>query len=159
MNVGRGSDVLNFDPHFLKFSPNPYPKYLIGQNFGGQNFRRTKFFGGQNFRHQVEISAVLSDEIFSSVSYFSIQFTRKICFKMKFVLIWHVLYFSGQNISADKIFGGQNFSADKIFGSKSDFRQFCPPKFCPIRYSFIDILFFIAWNIFNMEYIHLNKLW
>ena len=44
--------------------------YLIGQNFGGQNFRRTKFFGGQYFRHQVEISAVLSDEIFSSVSYF-----------------------------------------------------------------------------------------
>ena len=48
-------------------------KYLIGQNFGGQNFRRTKFFGGQKF------------------------------------------------------------SADKIFGSKSGFRQFCPPKFCPIR--------------------------
>ena len=23
--------------------------YLIGQNFGGQKFRRTKFFGGQNF--------------------------------------------------------------------------------------------------------------
>ena len=32
-----------------------------------------------------------------------------------------------------KYFGGQNFSADKIFGSKSDFRQFNPPKFCPIR--------------------------
>ena len=45
-----------------------------------------------------------------------------------------VLDFSGQNISADKIFGGQKFSADKIIGSKSDFRQFCPPKFCPIRY-------------------------
>ena len=27
VNVGRGSDVLNFDPHFLKFSPNPYPKH------------------------------------------------------------------------------------------------------------------------------------
>jgi hypothetical protein len=33
-----------------------------------------------------------------------------------------------------KDFGGQNFSADKIFGSKSYFRQFCPPKFCPIWY-------------------------
>ena len=51
---------------------------------------------------------------------------------MKFVLIWHGLYFSGQNISADKIFGGQNFSVDKIFGSQLDFRQFCPPKFSPI---------------------------
>ena len=48
--------------------------YLIGQNFSGQNFR-----------HQVEISAVLSDEIFSSVSYFPIQFTRKICLNMKIV--------------------------------------------------------------------------
>ena len=27
----------------LKFSAEPYPKYLIGQHFGGQNFRRTKF--------------------------------------------------------------------------------------------------------------------
>ena len=42
--------------------------------------------------------------------------------------------FSLQNISADIIFGGQNFSADKIFGSKLNFRHFCPPKFCPIRY-------------------------
>ena len=105
-------------------------EYLIGHFFGGQNFRRTKFFGGQNFRHHLKISAVLSDENFSMVSYFPIHFTRKICF----ILIWHVLNFSGQNISADKIFGGQNFSADKIFGSNSDFRQFCPPKFCPIRY-------------------------
>ena len=46
-----------------------------------------KIFGGQNFRHQVEILAVLSDEFFSSVSYFFIQFTTKICFNMKFVLI------------------------------------------------------------------------
>ena len=37
-------------------------EYLIGQNFGGQNFR-----------HHVEISAVFSDKIFSSVSYFPIQ--------------------------------------------------------------------------------------
>ena len=57
-------------------------RYLIGQNF-----RRTKFFGGQNFRHQVEISAVLSDEMFSSVSYFPTQFTRKICFNMIIALI------------------------------------------------------------------------
>ena len=34
---------------------------------------------------------------------------------------------------SDKIFGGQNFSADKIFGTNSNFRQFCLPKFCPIR--------------------------
>ena len=35
--------------------------YLIGQNFVGQNFRRTKYFVGQNFRHQAEISTLLSD--------------------------------------------------------------------------------------------------
>ena len=40
-------------------------QYLIGQKFGGHNFRRTKIFGGQNFRHQIEISAVLSAELFS----------------------------------------------------------------------------------------------
>ena len=37
--------------------------YIIGQNFGGQNFRRTKIVGGQNFRQQVRFSAVLSAEI------------------------------------------------------------------------------------------------
>ena len=51
-------------------------KYLIGQNFGGQNFRRTKFFGGQNFRHHLEISAVLSAENFLSV----------LCFNMSLIL-------------------------------------------------------------------------
>ena len=128
--------------------------YLIGQNFGGQNFRRTKFFGGQNFRHQVEISAVLSAEIFSSVSYFPIQFTRKMSFNMRFILIWHVLDFSGQNISADKIFSGQKFSADKIFVSKSDFRQFCPTKFCPIRYVSQTtnglIFFYFSWILYSI---------
>ena len=34
----------------------------------------------------------------------------------------------------DKIFDGQNFSSDKTFDTKSKFRQFCPTKFCPIRY-------------------------
>ena len=40
----------------------------------------------------------------------------------------------GQKISAGKNSGGQNFSLVKIFGSNSDFRQFYPPKFFPIRY-------------------------
>ena len=60
--------------------------------FGGQNLRRTKFFGGQNFRHQVEISAVLSDQIFSSVSYFPIFLSEKFC-----------KYFINKNIEAKKI--------------------------------------------------------
>ena len=30
---------------------------------------------------------------------------------------------------------GKIFRQTKIFGSKSDFRKFCPPKYCPIRYS------------------------
>ena len=36
-------------------------------------------------------------------------------------------------VSLDKTFGGQKFSADKNFGTSSNFRQFCPPNFCPIR--------------------------
>ena len=38
-----------------------FDNYPIGQNFVGQNFRRSKYFVGQNFRHQAEISTVLSD--------------------------------------------------------------------------------------------------
>ena len=97
-------------------------------------FRRTEFFGGQNFRHQVEISAVSSDEMFSSDSYFPIQFKRKICFKHEICI--NLTCFRFQRT---KYFGGQKFSADKIFGSKSDFRQFCPPKFCPIRKTFFPV--------------------
>ena len=59
--------------------------YLIGQNFAEQNF-----------------GPALSDEIFSSVSYFPTQFTKKICFNIRFVLIWHVLNFSGQNFRRTK---------------------------------------------------------
>ena len=64
-------------------------KYLIEQNFGGQKFRRTKFFGGQNFRPYTDISAVLSAEIFNKYS------IRQ--------------YFGGQIFQRTKFFGGQNF--------------------------------------------------
>ena len=110
-------------------------EYLIGQKFGGQKIRRTKFFGGQNFRHQLEISAILSKTVL----------TRNLCFcflrcqnKDRQCTETHIMI-GGQKISADKNFGGQNFSADKIFGAKPNFRQFCPPNFCPIRY----IIFFV----------------
>ena len=77
-------------------------------------FRRTKFsadkiFRRTKFRHQVEISAVLSDEIFSSLSYFPIQFTRKICFT------WDSYLYDMFKILADKIFWRTKFSADKTF--------------------------------------------
>ena len=29
VNVSWDSDVLNIDPYFLKFSPDPYPKYML----------------------------------------------------------------------------------------------------------------------------------
>ena len=52
--------------------------YFLSDKFSADTiFRWTKFFDGQNFRHQVEISAVLSDEIFSSVSDFPIQFAQE----------------------------------------------------------------------------------
>ena len=53
----------------------------------------------------------------------------------------HCSFTLSDKISADKIFGEQNFSTDKIFGTKSDFRQFSPPKFCPIRYRTLDSLY------------------
>ena len=90
-------------------------------------FRRTIFSAPTP-----KISAILSDENFSSVSYFPHTLYKKTCFNMSFILIWRVLNFSWQNISADK-----------IFGSKSYFRQFCPPKFCSLWYL---IFFFILYK-------------
>ena len=43
--------------------------------------------------------------------------------------------FVGQKYSSDKIFVGQKYSSDKIFVTSRKFRQFCPTKFCPIRYN------------------------
>ena len=61
--------------------------YLIGQNFGGQNFFSVdEIFGN--------ISKVLPDDIFSSGSYFHIHFKRKICFNMSYTSIRHDLNFS-----------------------------------------------------------------
>ena len=80
-------------------------------------FRRTKFSApSQNFgtfvRRNVFIGFLFPPTIH-----------KKNMFEHEIWLIWHVLDFSGQN-----------FSVDKIFDSKSDFRQFSPPKFCPKRY-------------------------
>ena len=64
------------------------------KNFGRKNFSAEKNFGRQNFRHQLEISAVLSDANFSSVSYFPIQLTRIICFNKSFMIrSWFWRYF------------------------------------------------------------------
>ena len=88
-------------------------------------------FGRQNFRHPVELLAVLSNEFFSSVSYFPIQFTIKICFNMSFVLIWSVLDFSGQNFRRTKLFDGQNIRQQVRFSavlSTEVFMVFCANK-------------------------------
>ena len=86
----------------VKISNASFLCYLIGQNFGGQNFRRTKFFGGQNFRHQLIISAVLSDENFSLVSYFPIHSTRKM-FYINFILISQIFGSLFDEILSDKV--------------------------------------------------------
>ena len=80
-------------------------------------FSAEKFFFGQNFRHQVEISAVLSDEIFHG---FLIPHTMN----MRFILIRKLLDSGGQNFSVDKTFRLTKFSAaSQIFGS-FDHRNF-----------------------------------
>ena len=54
----------NFARQKLQWTKFRQTKYLIGQNFARQNFHWANFFGEQNFRHQLEISVVMSDEIF-----------------------------------------------------------------------------------------------
>ena len=105
------------------------PYYLIGQNSGGQNFRRRKFFGRQNFRHQVEIRQLFPTKFFHRflISPYNWQ--------EKYVWTRDLIYLTCFRFQRTKFFGGQNFLADKIFGSKSDFRQFSPPKISPIRYT------------------------
>ena len=101
-------------------------------------FRRTKFSAAKIFRRTKLSAPAQNFGSFVRLKFFlGFLFPNTFYKKIFFILIWHVLNFSGQNISADKIFGGQNFSADKIFGSQPDFRKFCPPKFCPIRYPFV----------------------
>ena len=95
-------------------------KYLIGQKFGGHNFRRTKIFGGQNFRHQIEISAVLSAEFFSQnkrllTRNLSLQRDFTMCYNFSDVFQKH---FRRTKISADKNFRRTKFSApNQIFGN------------------------------------------
>ena len=57
--------------------------------------------------------------------------------------------FRRTEISADLIFRRTKISVDfifrrtKIFGTQSDFRQVCPPKFCPILYITSGDFFFL----------------
>ena len=97
--------------------------------------RRTKNSADKNFR-RTKFSALR--QIFGT-------FVRRIYFKKVFAKHLNLPNFrfcngflvnrkyAGWKNSADKNFGGQNFSADKNFGTSSNFRQFCPPNFCPIR--------------------------
>ena len=56
----------------------PYrTKFSADKIFGGQNFSADKIFGGQNFRHQVQISAVLSDEIFHRFLNFNLPYNSQ----------------------------------------------------------------------------------
>ena len=91
-------------------------RYLTGQNFGGQNFRRTKFLGGQNFRHQVEFPQFCPTKFFPHTNH------NKICFNMMICINQTCFRFQ-----RTKYFGGQNF------------RQFCPPKFCPDSFPWLPI--------------------
>ena len=77
--------------HFIKGSISHTPPpinykrhYLIGQNFGGQNFRWTKFFGGQYFRHEAWFSALLSAEIICPLIF---------CQKFYLTIIFFLAYF------------------------------------------------------------------
>ena len=102
--VNGNGRVCNYQMKFLI-------KYLIGQNFGGQNFL-----------HKLEISAVFPPKIFL------LFYVLKWVWYYFDMLLWTILEYQPTNFRQTK------FSADKIFGSKHDFQHFCPPKFCPIRY-------------------------
>ena len=119
--------VLNNDlpVYYLLLSVIPYRTKLRRTKLSADKiFRRTKFLApSRNFGTLVRQNFVIG-------FLFSHTIHKK---NMRFVLFWHVWDFCGQNISVDKIFSGQNFSAEIFFGSKSNFRQFCPSKFCPIK--------------------------
>ena len=119
---GTKANIRHFCPNFVLKKCN-----LADKNSADKSFRRTKFSAPY--------------KIFGN-------FVRRICFKKtfaKFLIRLDCCFFNGFSVtrkyagkknSADKNFGGQKFSADKIFGTSSNFRQFCPPNFCPIRYLF-----------------------
>ena len=98
-------------------------RYLIGLNFVGQNFPRTKFFvvAIRNFRHfrptknfvHWKIVLFLKSRQWALNGSFTVTFIKK---------------------NLDKIFVGINFWSDKIFVTSKTFRHFCPTKFSPIRY-------------------------
>ena len=73
---------------------------------------------------------ISEDKIFGTNSKFCRKFLYVLCFNMRLILfwcaIWYRVYFEFQPI---KFFGGQNFCI------VWDFRHFCRPKYCPIRYS------------------------
>jgi hypothetical protein len=110
--------------HLWEFAEESKEKSLLNRKI---SYLLRQNLGEPNFRHQLS-------KHFWSVSYFPIHFTRKMCFNMSFLSIWHLLNFIWQNISVDKILGEQNFRWDKIFSNKSHFRQFCPPKFSLKKY-------------------------
>ena len=81
------------DPKFFYIPPVNRPFYYSASPFTVSSYRfflkvgtlSDKISADKIFWHQVEISAVLSDEIFSLVSYFPIQFTRKYVLTRHFV--------------------------------------------------------------------------
>ena len=117
--------------------PNSLFDYLVGQNFVRQNFRQTKYFGGQNFRHQAEISTLLS--------HFCLTFVLKHWTKFSTDKIFRRTRFSTPSRNFDNfVWFLPDFCfeiLDKIFDTKLKFRQFCPTKFCPIRYLIFKIRF------------------
>ena len=108
--------------------------YLIGQKFGGQNFRRTNIFGGQNFRHWLEISAVLSAECFfplkpNSCFYNVLSYSEQ---DARANIIQQTKYFVGQNFRRTKFFGGQKFRREAKFSAilSAEFLSDKVPLFC-----------------------------
>ena len=109
--------------------------YLIGQNFVGQNFRRTKCFVGQNFRYQAEILTILSDFCLTFVLKYWTKFSTDKIFdtKLKFrhfctIFAWLLYWNIGQNFRRTKFFVGGNFR------HRVEISKIFPTNFCPIRY-------------------------
>ena len=56
-------------------------------------------------------------------------------------------------------FGGQNPAVDKIFGTKSKFREFCPPKICPLNFFLYFTSCILPSDVVKMKYFHGQNFW
>ena len=92
-------------------------EYLIGQNFGEQDFRRTKFSApSRNFGSFVQLIFFIGF-LFTHTIHKQNMFKHEICINSTCSRFQLTKYFGRQNIRRTKLFGGQNFRQQVRFSA------------------------------------------